>query len=57
MSALYLPINVWKTLFVWDRVSLCSFGYPGIHYVCLTGLKLTDPLKVYATTPDFQEHF
>jgi hypothetical protein len=47
-------------LFFWDRVSLCSPGYPGTHFVVQAYLKLRNPpasaswvlgLKVCAPTP------
>jgi hypothetical protein len=46
--------------FFWDRVSLCSPGYPGTHFVAQAGLELRNPpasasqvlgLKACATTP------
>jgi hypothetical protein len=47
-------------LFFWDRVSLCSSGCPGTHFVDQAGLELRNPpasafrvlgLKACATTP------
>jgi hypothetical protein len=45
-----------------DRVSLCSLGCPGTHFVDQVGLELRDPpasastvlgLKAFATTPGY----
>jgi hypothetical protein len=33
---------VYRFLFLWDRVSLCSPGWPETHYVDQAGLKLTE---------------
>jgi hypothetical protein len=52
---------VFLFVFFWDRVSLCSSGCPGTHFVDQAGLKLRNPpastsqvlgLKVCATTPN-----
>jgi hypothetical protein len=65
---LYLPYNTilgyffffFLFFFFQDRVSLCSFGYPGAHSVDQAGLKLRNPpasafrmlgLKACATMP------
>jgi hypothetical protein len=49
-----------------DRVSLCSPGCPGIHFVDQADLELRDPpasasqvlgLKVWTTTPGEMHHF
>jgi hypothetical protein len=49
-----------------DRVSLCSPGCPGTHFVDQAGLKLRNPpasasqvlgLKACATTPGVHKHF
>jgi hypothetical protein len=53
-------------LFFRDRVSLCSPGCPGTHFVDQAGLELRNPpasasrvlgLKVCATTPSFRTFF
>jgi hypothetical protein len=57
----------WKIFFLFiylfrDRVSLCSPGYPGTHFIDQAGLELRNPpasasrvlgLKVCATTPGY----
>jgi hypothetical protein len=57
---LHFYLLPWAILFVWDRVSLCSPGYPGTHSVDQAGLELRNlpastsqvlGLKVCATTP------
>ena len=57
---LFVVIVVLPFVFVRDRISLCSPGCPGTHFVDQTGLELKNSpasaspvlgLKAYATTP------
>jgi hypothetical protein len=57
---IYLFIHSFIHSFIRDRVSLCSPGCPGTHFVDQAGLKLRNPpasasrvlgLKACATTP------
>jgi hypothetical protein len=59
-------INDFFFPFFWDRVSLCSPGYPGTHYVDQAGLELKNPpasssqvlgLKACATTARHMNDF